>query len=175
MADTKISALTDGSPLQATDNLVVARAGADYKIPASALQEFLASDKKVRTSGDVSFTSTTFAVIDTGLNITLTTGARRCLVAWTLVAKNGAVAPAAQQQVDVELDGTRVGQAFGLVFQGGGASNENSNLAGSFVTDVLSAGSHTFKLMFRVDGNTSTIYASTTRSPIVFSVVELAA
>lgn len=133
----------------------------------------LVSDKKTRTSGDVSFSGTSFAVIDTGLNITLTTGARRCLVSWTVVAKNSGTAPAPQQQVDVEIDGSRVGQTFGLTFQGGSTQNENANLSGTFVTDVLSAASHTFKLFFRVDGGTSTIYASTSVSPIVFSVVEL--
>ena len=136
----------------------------------------LASDKKSRTSGDVNYSSTTFGVIDTGLNITITTGAHRCLVSWTLMAKNSSNS---EQQVDVEIDGTRVGQTFGLVFMGSGTVSgvnmvvQNQNLSGTFVTDVLSAGSHTFKLMFRVDANTSTIYASTSVSPIVFSVVEL--
>ena len=37
MADSKISALTDGSPLQATDEFVIARGAADYKIPGSAV------------------------------------------------------------------------------------------------------------------------------------------
>lgn len=37
MADSKISALTDGSPLQASDELVIARGAADYKIPGTAM------------------------------------------------------------------------------------------------------------------------------------------
>ena len=36
MADSKISALTDGSPLQATDKLVAARAGTDVALPGTA-------------------------------------------------------------------------------------------------------------------------------------------
>jgi hypothetical protein len=130
----------------------------------------LASDKKSRTSGDVTYSSTTFGVIDTGLNITITTGAHRCLVSWTLMAKNSSNS---EQQVDVEIDGTRAGQTFGLTFAGAGTVQENVNLSGTYVTDVLSAASHTFKLMFRTDGNTSTIYASASVAAIVFSVVEL--
>ncbi len=36
MADTKISALSDGSPAIATDQLIIARAGSNYKLPASS-------------------------------------------------------------------------------------------------------------------------------------------
>lgn len=35
MSDTKISAFTDGSPLQSSDDFVIARSGANYKIPGS--------------------------------------------------------------------------------------------------------------------------------------------
>lgn len=174
MADTKISALSDGSPLQSGDAFVVARSGADYKIPASSLKEFLVADKKTLTSGDITWTATTFTDISASLDITLTTGARRCLVSWTLVAVNSNAAPP-QLQVDVDIDGTRAGQTFGLV-AASGIQNKNMNLSGAYVTDVLSAASHTFKLMFRVDANnvTTTIRASTSITPIVFSVVELA-
>jgi hypothetical protein len=37
MADSKISALSDGSPLASTDMFVIARAGVSYRIPASQL------------------------------------------------------------------------------------------------------------------------------------------
>ncbi len=172
MADSKISDLTDGSPLVSTDLFVVARGGGDNKIPASSLKQFLASDKKTRTSGDITTTSTTFVVLDTGLNITLTTGARRCLVVWTVNGKNSGTS---NTRIDVEIDGTRVGQTYGLVFAAtASASFPNVNLSGSFITDALSAASHTFKLMGSVDGGTGTFYASTGVSPIFFSVVELA-
>jgi hypothetical protein len=129
----------------------------------------LASDKKTRTSGDVTYAATTFGVIDAALNITLTTGAHKCLVSWIVNAKNST---GSTQQVDVEIDGTRAGQTYGLVLNGS-ATNINSPLSGSYVTDALIAGSHTFKLMFRVDGGSSTVYASTTITPVVFEVVEL--
>ncbi len=80
-------------------------------------------------------------------------------------------------QVDVDIDGTRQGQTFGLVLGGTTRQSENINLSGSYITNVLSAGSHTFKLMFRIDSNisTTTIRASTSIIPITFAVVELAA
>jgi len=37
MADEKISALTDGSPLQSTDEFIIARSGSSLKLPGSAL------------------------------------------------------------------------------------------------------------------------------------------
>lgn len=131
----------------------------------------LVSDKKSVTSGNKTVTSTSFAVIDTNLDITLTTGARRCLVTWTLAG--GHTSATGNNAVDVEIDGSRVGQTFGLITVYPPAANGNFNLSGSFVTDTLSAASHTFKLMFRVDGGTATLFASTSVCPIIFSVVEL--
>ena len=134
----------------------------------------LASDRKTLTTGDFTWTATTFTDLNAALDITLTTGAHRCLCAWTLMAKNSDGTGPPQLQVDVELDGTRLGQTFGLVFFGPNANN-NVNLSGSTLTSVLTAASHTFKLMFRIDGNhgTTSIYASTTIAPIIFNVVEL--
>lgn len=175
MADSKISALTDGSPLVATDDLVIARSGANYKIPASSIQEFLASDKKTITPGDITWTATTFTNISSSLDITITTGARRCLCVWTVIGTNTA-ATSPQMCIDVQIDGTLQGQTYGLVFAGTGGAGQNFNLSGSYVTAVLTAASHTFKLYGRKDGTTGTmtLRASTGLTPIVFSVVELA-
>src|SRR5690242_1612439 len=130
MADSKISALTDGSPVQSTDAFVVARSGANFKIPYSALATVLASDKKTLTSGDITFSNTTFTDVSSSLDITITTGAHRCLVAWTTV---GTTSSGAQVQLDVSVDGTLQGQTFGLVFSGG-VTGQNFNLSGSYVT-----------------------------------------
>jgi hypothetical protein len=83
--------------------------------------------------------------------------------------------PTPQIQADVEIDGTRIGQAFGIEFLGSLGGVGNLPIAGSYLTNVLSAASHTFKLMLRLDSNvgTTTVYASTTIAPITFSVVEL--
>ena len=130
----------------------------------------LVSDRKVLTSGDLTTTSTTFVDVDgTNLVITLTTGARRCRITCIANVKNSA---ANNTQLDVDLDGGRLGQDYGLSLGGGGA-NFNFPISFSIDTAVLSAGSHTFKLQWRVDGGTGTIYASTSISPVIFSVVEL--
>lgn len=129
----------------------------------------LSYDKKTLSSGDLNTTSTSFADIHANLNITISTGARRCKITFT---GNGSNNNTSQTQIDVELDGSRLGQAYGLSF-GGGVSGANFPLSFSIITDVLSAGSHTFKPQWRVDGNTGTLYASTTVTPIVFSVEEL--
>lgn len=132
----------------------------------------LVSDKKKITAGNkTGLTGTTFAVIDTGLNITLTTGARRCLVSWTLAGFNSSAS--ANNAVDVEIDSARVGGTHGLITLYSPGVNGNFNLSGTFLTDTLSAASHTFKLMFRVDAGTVTLFASTTVCPIIFSVAEL--
>lgn len=128
----------------------------------------LASARNERTSGDITgWTTTTFTDVDSNLDISLTTGAHRCLVAWTMVVEN---TNQASNCVDVSIDGTRQGQSLGLVFTE--ADIVNANASGSFLTDALTAATHTFKLLFRVDNGTAHIYGSTT-APIVFSVVEL--
>lgn len=139
------------------------------QIDATTSGGTLASDKKILSTGNKTITSTTFVDIDTGLDITITTGAHRCLVSWTLSASNSVALN--NCAVDVQIDGTRVGQAYGLIFAAGTTSGEN--LSGTYLTDVLTAASHTFKLMGRVDGGTGTFVASTTVTAIIHSVVEL--
>ena len=135
--------------------------------PGSSSSAALVSDKKTLSSGDKTTTSTTFVDIDSGLNITLTTGVRRCIVTFSATGKNSG---AGNTAVDLDIDGARVGQAYGLVVADG---STNKNFSYTFTTDVLTAGSHTFKPQFRVDGGTGTIFASTTITPVFFSVAEL--
>lgn len=132
----------------------------------SALSPVLVSDKKILTSGDKTVTGTTFADIDAGLNITLTTGARRCLCVVSAYGKH----TGGGLQLDISIDGSRVGGTFGVT--GIYALSNNGNLSFSFVTDVLSAASHTFKPQVRVDTGSGTLYASSSVCPFIFSVVE---
>lgn len=117
------------------------------------------------TSGDLSTTSTTF-VDATGLTVTLTTEASRCLVTFSGM---GNVGSANTVRLDVAVDGTRQGGSYGLL--GGGGSSEQNNLSFSFWTDVLTAGPHTIKLQWSVDGGTGTLYASAV-APAIFAVAE---
>lgn len=120
------------------------------------------------TGGDKTTTSTTFADVDASLSVTLTTGARRCLVGVVAVGKNST---SQQTIVDIDLDGSRLGGTFGLAF----CSSLNSPLGFTYMTAALSAASHTFKLQWRVDGGTGTLYGNTTTAPIVLWVEELQA
>ena len=129
----------------------------------------LAAGKVSLTSGNLTTTSATF-VDATGLTVTLTTGARRCLVTLSCtVSNNGA---GAVSGLDIAVDGTRQGGSLGLVDINASANfDQNGGIA--FVTDVLSAASHTIKVQFKSNGTqTVTVFASAT-SPAVFAVVEL--
>ena len=124
------------------------------------------------TSGDLTTNSTSF-VDATGLTTTITTGAHRCLILFTcsvLAQANTDVG------LDLAVDGTRLGNTtHGLVLAGNNASNSVYYPASIFyVTDVLSAGSHTFKVQFRVTSGTATINASSGLNPAILTVIELA-
>jgi hypothetical protein len=127
----------------------------------------LESDRVQRTAGNLTTTSTTF-VDATGMSITKTTGARRVLLTmsstWNAAGSDGV-------SVDFTVDGTRVGQDNGLMQYNG---TTPANVAMSYLTDVLSAGSHTIKVQWKsVSGGSATLFAVTTVTPLVFSAVEL--
>jgi hypothetical protein len=76
--------------------------------------------------------------------------------------------------VDLAIDGTRQGQTYGLnVIQAAGTSVPNSNLGFVYLTAALTAASHTFKIQWRVDGTTGTLFASTGVTPAILTVIEL--
>jgi hypothetical protein len=77
--------------------------------------------------------------------------------------------------LDVTLDGTRLGQTFGL--QAADATVNAKAVNMSFThqsTSALSAASHEFRVQYRVTGSTGTFYASTGVVPFGFWVQELA-
>lgn len=132
----------------------------------------LVSDKNIVTAGDYTgLTSTSFVDLDgTNLSITLNTGARRCRVE---VVANGIITSGSGNnlQLDIDIDGVRQGEDYGLVI--GAQQAGNLGMSFNFTTDVLSAGSHTFKVQYRVDSGTGKFYASTSVTPFIFSVFEL--
>lgn len=126
----------------------------------------------VRTAGDISTTSTTF-VDATSLSIVGTTGARRCLVGFTGFVYHGTNQAGIYIQLDI--DGTDQGGAFGMVGEttiSGG--NDAHNASFVYMTDVLTAASHTFKIQWRVTSGTGNMYAGTD-VPATFWVSELSA
>lgn len=134
---------------------------------ATALQ----SGRVVRSSGNITTTSTSFVDV-TGASITITTGARKCLVGVVGVAHNSDVA--GQVVLDVNIDGTREGAAAttGLLnVRQHATASEHMNISFTHLTDTLTAASHTFKLQWLVGTGTATILAS---DPVfVFWVAEL--
>lgn len=136
----------------------------------------LQSARYVRSAGDYTITgagSTTFADVDgTNLNLTITTGARRVLI---VLQASGSVNNAAGGiAIDVDLDGARLGGATGgLMFMNTPVSGEAMPVGFSYITDTLSAASHTFKLQW-LQANTS--HTATLRGSdptLSFAVVEL--
>jgi hypothetical protein len=130
----------------------------------------LASDKVTRTAGDVTLASDTFTDV-TSMSITMTTGARRVMIA---VVASGHIDATNNIMLDIDIDGARVGSTTYGILVVKGDSTKNKNLSFTFVTDVLSAASHTFKLkMARESSGTFTLFASTTVTPLVMAAMEL--
>lgn len=127
------------------------------------------------TSGDLTgLNSTSFADL-TGVTVTITTEARRCLVTATLVWVMTATGSPGTACFDLAVDGTRVGQTFGLHAEDFANSDAMARTVSfTVITDSLTAASHTFKIQYRVTVGTMTVYASTSVTPAVISVVELA-
>jgi hypothetical protein len=127
-----------------------------------------------RTAGDLTTASTSFVDV-TGMSVTITTGAHRCIVTFSGSAKNGT--PSANTCFDVDIDGTGQGQTYGLALGG----QPNATVYGvavpvsiNFLTAVLSSASHTFKIRWRVDSGTGTLFASAGVTPIIMTVTETA-
>lgn len=124
-----------------------------------------------RTAGDLTTTSTSF-IDATGLTVTLTTGARRCLVMFTAVLNNNG--SGSNTAVDIDIDGTRQGQSLGYLLAGQNSSGSGINTPVTIflLTGVLSAASHTIKIQWKVDSGTGKIFASAGVTPAVLTVIE---
>lgn len=115
-------------------------------------------------------TSTTFVDV-TGMSITLTTGARRCLIGAVATVDNTTSGQGVR--LDIDIDGTRQGGSDGLVAATSYTSNLPTNASFTYMTAALTAASHTFKLQFRATGGTARIYQGGTGVYLEFWVTEL--
>jgi len=121
----------------------------------------------VRTSGDYTTTSTTFADIDTtNLVINMTTGDSWVLL---LLIGSGYISGINYACFDFTIDGERQGQGKGVQY-----------VQAVYLQDIqiawlaqVAAGSHTFRPQWRVTGGTLTLRANTTDTPLIFAVLEL--
>jgi hypothetical protein len=136
--------------------------------PTWAAASLLQAATAARTAGNLTNTTTGSWTDLTGITVTLTTGAHRCQVNAVLSGLNSG---AERVMVDLDIDGVRQGQALGLTHISLAAS-QVGNLSFSFLTAVLSAASHTIKVVWRVTGGTGTIYAHTDYCPAIIAVVE---
>lgn len=121
---------------------------------------------------DAAFTTTSNTFVDvTGLSITQTTAAVRCLITFSGVI-NCATANVIVG-VDLDVDGSRVGGTLGLTHMRMQSANDRVPISFTYVTNVLSAASHTFKIQMRSDGTaTVAMQAEASTSPARFTVLE---
>lgn len=125
----------------------------------------LESNRVVKSGGDFTTSATTFTDV-TGFSITFTTGARRCLVG--LVGSVQCNNVAGGIGLDVDIDGSRQGgTTAGLTFIATKVANEPENASFTYMTDILSAASHTFKLQM-IGSNAS--HTNTLRGSDPYSV-----
>ncbi len=121
---------------------------------------------------DASFTTTSGTFVDvTGLSITVTTGANRVLLMSSFSTE---ISTASYECFTFDIDGTDVGGSNGLFRHQLPNANQPIAVCMYYLTNTLSAASHTFKVnMFAASGYTGKIIASTTDSHALFFAVEL--
>lgn len=127
-----------------------------------------------RTTANYATGTTSFVDVDpTNVIITLTTAAHRCKVGWSI--RGGNNTNGGDIAIDVLQDGARLGGTTqGILLTVTPTATNNTNLSGHFITGVLSAGSHTWKLQYRAGAlGTAQISASSGESPLQFWVEEL--
>jgi hypothetical protein len=126
-----------------------------------ALKEPPSASYTLNESADYSTTSTSFGNVDgTKLSLTITTSGGDVLVAFHGYVRAGTNAD--QLYLDVEMDGARLGGDDGIIAANRAASGSNPTRGAigfvRLITD-LAAGSHTFKLQWKVSGGTGELYA----------------
>jgi hypothetical protein len=136
----------------------------------------LASASFKRTTGNYTTTSSTFVDVDaTNFALTITTGAHRVMLVFT---GSGGNTSADYIELDVTVDGTRQGGTGGLVIMECQDSLVFKNLSFTYITDVLTAASHTFKLQYRVNSSGTATIQGGSSSPTMFckfAAIELGA
>ncbi len=180
-ANTVLAANTDDTPAALTmgASTILARLAAGNIVAATPAQLKtllgldLASASYKRTAGNYTTASTSFVDVDaTNLALTITTGARRVLITVVGVAYNDS---GSLQNVsfDVDLDGARLGGTSGMTLIESVSSGQRLvNI--SYVTDALSAASHTFKLQWATTAGNATLRGTSAGYTLRFAVVELA-
>jgi hypothetical protein len=140
--------------------------------------EYLLDPNHARTRRDTASyttTSTTFVDVDaTNLAISLETHGGPVLVSVAGAASMTGVG--ALTYFDLEVDGVRQGSASGsgagLVAFTSPAASHQHNISLAHLVTGLAAGTHTFKLQWRVSATTATLYAAA-NNPVHVMAIEL--
>ena len=130
---------------------------------------------RVHDTATAIFTTSSTSFVDVPpLTRTITlTAARRVLVIFTGTGDN--TANTGRVDLDIAIDGVRQGIAAGMLAIGQHATaSEGMNLSFVYLTDVLAAGSHTFKLQVAAPSGTVRIYLGGTGVTAHFAVIEQA-
>jgi len=164
MADTKISALSSGAPAQGTDETVIARGGANYKLTVANIVAYLGSPITVANGGTGIASGTSGGVPYFSASATIASSA--ALAANALVIGGGAgVAPSTTTTGTgvVTALGVNVGSAGAFVVNGGALGTPSSGTLTSCTGLPLSTGvSGTLPIANGGTGSTSTTYCNLT-------------
>lgn len=163
MADTKISALSSGAPAQATDETVIARGGANYKLTVANIVGYLGSPITEANGGTGESTYSngqllignaagglTKATLTAGSNITITNGDGAITIASTS-GGGGTV---------TSVSGA--GTVNGLTLTGTVTSSGSLTLGGTLSVNLASDVTGTLPIANGGTGSTSTTYCSLT-------------
>jgi hypothetical protein len=171
MAWTTPATFTSGQVVSAADLNAQVRDNMAYLLsrPAQMIQRTQASSYTT--------TSTTFTNVDgTNLIINLTTSGSRVLLGF-----NGIFLSGVNNQrtfYDVTIDGVRFNSVsnLGIVNTRPQTAGEYEHVAFQVISAPLTPGSHTYRLQWRCDFNSTaaTLYATTATAPVIFYAVEVA-
>lgn len=139
--------------------------GVDTPIP-------LASASVRMAAGDYTTTSTSFTAVDaTNLTLSITLFAVH-RVSITLVGTCANSTLGDTVRFDVAVDGTRLGGVNGITGLKEAVAGDEYPLSINYLTDPLSAGTHTFQLQWFASAATATLSANSAGTPLRFAVVE---
>lgn len=111
----------------------------------------------VNEAGDYTTTSTSFVDIDaTNLSLTITTAGGDVMIGFYGSFKESV---ANIIYLDVDMDGSRLGGDDGIIGLRVSTNVMQDTMSFVYLQQSLSAGSHTYKLQWKVKGNTGTLHA----------------
>lgn len=163
MADTKISALSSGAPAQASDETVIARSGANYKLTVANIVGYLGSPVTVANggTGQSSYTDGQLLIGNSTGNTlskaTLTAGS-----GISITNGSGAITIAATGGGGTVTSVSGTGTVSGLTLTGTVTSSGSLTLGGTLSVNLASSVTGTLPIANGGTGSTSTTYCSLT-------------